>query len=99
MRPWKTTLLVPLCPIKDSVPRVTVRAQVLCLAFLRLLAAHLRPTLRPAKRCVKANLTAAGWLSVKERVVPIGRFLLLTRASLRPRRHVEADWRAAVIVG
>jgi len=56
--------------------------------------------LRPAARCVKANRTAAGSLSEKPKVVPIGGWRCLVMcASLLPARHFLNDWVRRVMTG
>jgi hypothetical protein len=93
IRPWKRTKLVPAWPAKESVPVVTLRVQRLRFSFSGVLAAHLRPTLRPLSSWVNLKLTDACSLSENENVVPVGgRFLgLLVWASLLPSRQREAD--------
>ncbi len=104
-RPWKTTLLVALWPLKDSRPAVTVRVQALRVAFLRLLATHFRPTLRPPTRWLKLKVTVAGSFSAKEKVVPTGGLRLerlcgeLMRAGFLPSRQVALDCVTSVMFG
>jgi hypothetical protein len=93
MRPWNKTLLVALWPVKLSVPAVTVYPHTLRAALLWVLARHLLSTLRPLRRWVKLNVTTAGSLSEKEKVVPTGGFLgrRMIRASLLPPRQTRFD--------
>ena len=100
MRPWNETLFVPPWPVKDSVPRVTVRLQEGLLRFFLVWATHLPLTLRPPTCWVKAKLTRACSLRMKEKVVPTGGFFLREKAaSLLPSLQVELDWAAFATVG
>ena len=90
MRPRKTTWFVPLWPMKDNVPAVTVRWQVRLRRFFLVCPTHLPLTLRRLTRWAKLKLITAGTFSEKEKVVPTGAFFFaLICASLRPKRQVE----------
>src|SRR5277367_5742987 len=101
MRPWKTELLVPAWPAKESVPRVTVRLQARWWRFFFVCTTHLPLTLRPPTLWVNDKLTLAAWLSVKENVVPTGgRFALRAKLASRvPSRHLWLDSATLVRTG
>jgi hypothetical protein len=90
MRPWNLTLFVPLRPVKDKAPAVTVRLQAGLRRFFLLCATHLPLTLRRTS-WVKLKLIAACSFSEKENVVPTGGFFFfaLICASLLPSRQME----------
>jgi hypothetical protein len=75
IRPWKATLFNPLWPMKESVPCVTVRLQLLLCRFRLVWGTQLPPTRRPATCWVKAKLTTACWLRTNLNVVPTGGLL------------------------
>src|ERR1700678_231463 len=99
MRPWNATSSVPLWPAKESVPAVTVCPQAGLRRFFSLCATHLPLTLRPLTRWVKLKVTVACSLSENEKVVPVGVFAALMRASRLPSRHLVVDWRASCTTG
>src|SRR5580704_16381286 len=99
MRPWNATLLVPLWPAKESVPATAVRLQAAIRRFFSVCATHVPPTLRPPMRWVKLKVTVACSLSENQKVVPVGVFARLTRASRLPSRHLVVDWRTCRTTG
>ena len=93
-------MLIPRWPVKASVPRVTGRLQADFVWFFLVVATHLRLTRRPLTSWVTLNLTLAGSLSKKEKVVPVGVYFLFFLSARRlPSRHLEFDWRAPETVG
>ena len=58
-------------------PAVTVRVQRGLFLFFLVCATHFFPTLRPLAGSVNVNVTLAGTLRLKEKVVPRGSFFFL----------------------
>src|SRR5262245_27491759 len=101
MRPWKKTLSEALRPPKVTAPAVALYWHSLRVAFARVLARHLAPTLRPLKRWVKLNVTTACSLREKEKVLPTGGLLgrRMICASLLPARQRGFDCVTSASVG
>src|SRR4051812_3436506 len=99
MRPWKVTRLVPVWPLIESLPRITVRLQLGRLRFFRVVATQRPLTLRPPIFWVKVNAMVVGSSTVSEKTVPTGADFFARPASFLPPRQVRRDWLRLVSTG